>query len=141
MRNEFLFFLYGHPHNMFRFPCHRPTDRPMFLEKRKKKNSESLVEIRSKYFTLQAHDLVLLTPIVTPRNQAFVVSSPAFTGIRFLEERESDRKRNILLGWPMYKYKHFCAVLLQGQLILTSFSFIDPLAGYDLFGNLVSISV
>ena len=139
MRNEFLFFLYGHPHNMFRFPCHRPPD-PCFW-KSEKKNSESLVKIRSKHFTLQAHDLVLLTPIVTPRNQAFVVSSPAFTGTRFLQERESDRKRNILLGWPMYKYKHFCAVLLQGQLILTSFSFIDPLAGYDLFGNLVSFSV
>ena len=45
----------------------RPTH---FFGKVKKKNSESLVKLRSKYFTLQAHDLVLLTPIVTPRNQA-----------------------------------------------------------------------
>ena len=50
----------GHSHKMFRFPS---TDRPThFFGKVKKK----------KYFNLQAHDLVLLTPIVLNYHRYFV---------------------------------------------------------------------
>ena len=48
----------GHPNKMFRFPS---PDRPIFF--RKVKNNSRLTSQRSKYFNLQAHDLVLLTTI------------------------------------------------------------------------------
>ena len=53
----------GHPHKMFCFPS---PDRPIFLGKVKKK------KFRRKYFSLQAHDLVLLTPIVLNYHRHFV---------------------------------------------------------------------
>ena len=49
----------GHPDKMFRFPS---PDRPIFFRKVKKKKSRFTCQ-RSKYFNLQAHDLVLLTTI------------------------------------------------------------------------------
>ena len=48
---------WGHPNKMFRFPS---PDRPIFFRKVKKKNSRFTGQ-RSKYFDLQAHDLVLIT--------------------------------------------------------------------------------
>ena len=48
-----MLFIYGHPHKMFRFPS---------PDQKKKKNSRFISQ-RSKYFNLQAHNLVLLTTI------------------------------------------------------------------------------
>ena len=48
----------GHPNKMFRFPS---PDRAIFF--RKVKNNSRFTSQRSKYFNLQAHDLVLLTTI------------------------------------------------------------------------------
>ena len=53
---------------MFHFPL---PDRPIFLEKWKKKNSESLAK-KQVNSSLQAHDLVLLTPIVLNYRRYFV---------------------------------------------------------------------
>ena len=51
---------------MFRFPS---PDRPIFLEKWKKIQNHLQ---KSKYFSLQAHDLVLLTAIVLNYHRYFV---------------------------------------------------------------------
>ena len=122
---------------MFRFPS---LDRPIFVEK--KKNSESLVKKQVLEFTSTRSCVIstncLKLPWILrfcslldiwescfcyliwlrtkgPRNQAFVLSSPAFAGSHnpswvyfyflpdrptHLHEREGDGKRNILLGWP-----------------------------------------
>ena len=52
---------------MFRFPS---PDQPIFSEKKKKKIQNHLY--RSKYFRLEAHDLVLLTPIVLNYHRYFI---------------------------------------------------------------------
>ena len=51
------------------FVSHRPTD-PFFWKSKKNKIPESLV--KKQYFNLQAHDLVLLTPIVLNYHRYFV---------------------------------------------------------------------
>ena len=52
--------------------CFPSPDRPIILEKSKEKKFQNHLK-RSKYFNyLQAHDLVLLTPIVLNYHQYFV---------------------------------------------------------------------
>ncbi len=53
---------------MFRFPS---PDRPIFLKKKKKKKNQNHLW-KSKYFSLQAHDIALLTPIVLNYHRYFV---------------------------------------------------------------------
>ena len=59
--------LSGHPNLMLRFPS---PDRPIFWKSQKKKIPESL--IKKQVLFLQAHDLVLLTPIVLNYHRYFV---------------------------------------------------------------------
>ena len=49
-----MLFIYGHPDKMFRFPS---------PDQKKNKTNSRFISQRSKYFNLQAHDLVLLTTI------------------------------------------------------------------------------
>ena len=55
---------------MFRFPS---PDRPIFWKSKKKKEKKFQNHLqRSKYFNLQAHDLVLLTATVLNYRRCFV---------------------------------------------------------------------